>query len=234
MGRHCGPWWQYDLREYRFRRNWHSSALRNSSPREKLAQWAWERSNSRLGAVSEHGRRCWLQFADENLWILQLWRSLRGVPLLSSVQEYLGALHHFRVPASQISSNLLQILQYGRHQGPLERLYRSHAALSLVQLNADAVLRRLWLKKWECSLRISHSKGVKKGRKWMKFRQIFNLNNALLKPFLDLLGDLRIGFDEDANLGFELNERNPFHDFFSLNIHISCHCIFRDKRGNLS
>ena len=36
----------------------------------------------------------------------------------------------------------------------------------------------------------------------MKFRQIFKLNNALLKPFLDLLGDLRIGFDKDANLGF--------------------------------
>ena len=63
----------------------------------------------------------------------------------------------------------------------------------------------------------------------MKFRQIFNLNNALLKPFSDLLGDLRIGFVKVADLGFELNELKPFHDFFSLNIHISCHCILETK-----
>ena len=28
------------------------------------------------------------------------------------------------------------------------------------------------------------------------------------------------------------NEGNPFLNFFFLNIHISCHCIFRDKRGD--
>jgi len=61
---------------------------------------------------------------------------------MPSVQEYMGALHHLRLPTHPFPGHLMQVLQHGRSSRHVERLYLGYSALPLVLIDVDSVLMR--------------------------------------------------------------------------------------------